>query len=282
MFKKQIIFMMVFLLLAYIIAFYAQEAFAVKILVINTSPFGRCCRATLPVKPKFPGGYKDALLSRIGYPDVTEFIDDVGAFDAEWKAHRNEYDALITAYHGLRDSADFQAWVDKNKNDLEAWVKQGGAIIATTKDAQDHALVKIFGIDFISGDPGKNKAILPIKQGTPISKTLKIDKLDTSKSDDPSFWDGHHYPKNKWPKWVEFAVLEGENGLPATIAGHYEKGALIFSGAEINNLDMGNSEVTPGYLEFYQALLTWAAGPPTSVDAKDKLSTSWGKIKSSY
>lgn len=230
------------------------EAPAAAILVANTSSFGKCCRASLPTTPKHPGGYKDALFGRIG---VDKTVDaDEQTFLKEWNANRSKYDVVVIAYHGLRDSVGLQDWVAKQGKEIEQWVKDGGTLIAVTKDDADHALARLFGIDFESGYG--SAATLKLTPNTAVSRGLKVQRLDTTRSDDATFWEGHAYPKARWPAWVEFAMLEAADGTPAAIAGTYGKGKLVLSGAEINNLDMGLTEVVDGYLDFYKNLLAWA------------------------
>lgn len=270
--------------------FTVQAAREPTVLVINTTPgqWGLCCGSFAAAKNK--GAYFDALFKHLGYKDGVDFKEiknDVNQFDKE--LFSGNWDIFIVSYHGWRDSPELQAWVDKNKDKIEQWFRDGHGVVSTGgRDAEDVPLVKIFGLDkaLVAGGAA-DKCCIKIVPNTPLTKGM-AEKLDTSKSGDPTFFgDGSFigYDKGKLPKDVEVAAVSPVDGKPVIVYGRFGRGGYVLSGsAEITNLDMGfgQPEMSKDSFTLWKNIVDWFAEEVLSVEPAGKLSTTWGRIKIDY
>ena len=232
------------------------------------------------------GTYFDALFKHLGYKDGVDFKEiknDVDKFDK--KLFGGNWDIFVVSYHGLRDSPELQAWVDKNKDKIEQWLRDGHGVVSTGgRDHQDVPLVEILGLGGALVPTGIGaQCCVKIIPNTPLTKGM-AEKLDTSKSGDPTFFgDGQTYDRGKLPKGVEVAAVSPASDKIVAIAfGRFGSGGFVLSGsAEITNLDMGfgQPEMSPDSFTLWKNIVDWFAEEVLSVKPADKLSATWGRIK---
>lgn len=268
-----------------------QAARKPTVLVINIGPdkWGLCCASFAAAKN--PGTYFNALFKHLGYTDGVDFKEvqqSVNKFDSE--LFSGKWDIFVVSYHGWRDSPELQAWVDKNKDKIEKWIRDGHGVVSTgCRDDQDIPLVRIFGLGGVLV-PGNapNKCCIKVVPNTPLTKGM-ADKIDTSKSGDATFFgDGNFlgYDKKKLPKDVGVAAVSLDDDNVAVIAfGRLGRGGYVLSGsAEITNLDMGfgQPEMSPDSFTLWKNIVDWFETDGLSVEPANKLPTTWGRVKAGY
>lgn len=267
-----------------------QAARKPTVLVANLSPdkWGLCCASFGAAKN--PGTYFNALFKHLGYTEKVDFKEEtsVNKFDSE--LFSGKWDIFVVSYHAWRDSPDLQAWVDKNKDKIEKLIRDGHGVVSTgCRDDQDIPLVRIIGLGgALAPGNAPNKCCIKMLPNTPLSKGM-AEKLDTSKSGDPTFFgDGNFlgYDKGKLPKDAGVAAVSPDDDKVAVIAfGRLGRGGYVLSGsAEITNLDMGfgQPEMSPDSFTLWQNIVDWFETDGLSVEAAGKLPTTWGRVKAGY
>ncbi len=191
-------------------------------------------------------------------PDTYTLVRTVDELQKAWD-QRDQYAVLTFAYHELQNSPAVSAFIRDHADELVAWVKSGGGIVATTRDdPADSVLLAPFGASYSGAGSYNTQTFTIVARNHPIFNlpyvidTAKMEK-EIASAPDPSYVDSGLQPG---PDFHTVAVLPGSQD-PAIIVGLFGKGKVVFAGAE---LYWGDYRELPENLHLIANIFAWLRG----------------------
>jgi len=198
-----------------------------------------------------PGTYSYGKVTRalegMRYKGKVAVVNSEEDLNRLW-AERDNYRILWIGYHAFRDNEWLRNWFTGHQYELEAWVREGGTVLATIKDVEDEPLAYLFGLSKYQLPPEVDE--IPLTPGTPFA--TDVPDLKLSSQDGFCVW----VFSEPLPEWVEYVVAT-KDGAPAIVAGKYGKGCLILGTAEWVDTTAAYMPGTDDWDPFWRNVFNW-------------------------